>query len=295
MKKNKSTPEAVGLYERIYEREAGRRSEEAEERAQKLNAYERTVANRRNRAVARFIAAFLLMSVIICTLTYALYKVLFVISEVRFTGNTVYSFEELYSATGIEKGDNLYSFSSRVVGERVKSLCPYVKTLTVTRSVPNKISFAVEEHRAAFYAHVYGETLILSEDLTVLGVSEEEKNEGLCLLKLPPVERAVAGERIVLRAKMDSDHLKTVSEAIISSSLYGRIGAVDMTDPFKLDMQCDGQFLLVFGTYDDCDIRLRVADAVLSDEMFSGTNKARLDLSDASETSVMIDNTLVFD
>ena len=82
---------------------------------------------------------------------------------------------------------------------------------------------------------------------------------------------------------------------MISSELDGRIGVIDLRDRFSLTMECDGKYLLSFGTYDDCPTRLRVAAAVLKDEMFESANKAKLDLSNISETKVTVDNTLTFE
>lgn len=295
MKKNKNTDARPGLYEKIYEREARARVSEAEAQAQKLEAYERTAANRRNRGIARAILAFAVVVLIFGALTYMVYRFLFVISDIEVAGNARYGAQEIISAVGVEAGENLYSFSSRVAEETLKSECPYVKSLRVERSVPDKITFTVEEYTPAFFADIYGETFILSDDLTVLGRTNETKPDGLCRLKLPGISSAIAGQRLEFHSDSDSDRALETCSDVIASELSGRIGVIDMTDPFKLDMECDGKYLLVFGTYDECEIRLRVAAAVLRDEMFESENKARLDLTNASETSVMIDNTLVFE
>lgn len=118
MKKNKNSDARPGLYERVYEREADRRVSEAEAQALKLEAYERTAANRRNRSIVRALLAFVIVIMLIGALTYAVYRLLFVITEIEVSGNVSYSAEELISASGVSEGDNLYSFSSRVAGEK---------------------------------------------------------------------------------------------------------------------------------------------------------------------------------
>ena len=49
------------------------------------------------------------------------------------------------------------------------------------------------------------------------------------------------------------------------------------------------------GEYDEIDTKLKIAEAVLGDDMFNSDNKARLDLSELSETKVIIDNKLNFE
>lgn len=293
MKKNKNQDARPGLYEKVYEREALSRVSEAEAQAEKLEAYERTAANRRNRGIARALLAFITVAAIFCALTYIVYRFLFVISDFEIEGTTRYTPEELISAAGVTEGDNLYSFSSRVAEENVRAACPYVKSLKVKRSVPDTITFIVEEHTPAFYADIYGETFILSDDLTVLG--EGDDTDGLCRLRLPAVTRAVAGSKIEFESTTQSSRITDTCRAVTASELAKRIGVIDLTDPFKLNMECDRKYLLVFGTYDECDLRLRVACAVLKDEMFENENKAKLDLTNTSETTVTIDNTLVFE
>lgn len=295
MKKNKNSDARPGLYERVYEREADRRVSEAEAQALKLEAYERTAANRRNRSIARALLAFVIVILLIGALTYAVYRLLFVITEIEVSGNVSYSAEELISASGVSEGDNLYSFSSRVAGEKMKAVCPYVKSLSVKRSVPSRITFTVEEYTPEFFADIYGETFILAGDLTVLESTSETKPEGLCRLKLPAVASAVCGRSVEFCAESLTSQISGTCAAVISSELDGRIGVIDLRDRFSLTMECDGKYLLSFGTYDDCPTRLRVAAAVLKDEMFESANKAKLDLSNISETKVTVDNTLTFE
>lgn len=116
----------------------------------------------------RALLAFVIVIMLIGALTYAVYRLLFVITEIEVSGNVSYSAEELISASGVSEGDNLYSFSSRVAGEKEGGL-PYVKSLSVKRSVPSRITFTVEEYTPEFFADIYGETFILAGDLTVLG------------------------------------------------------------------------------------------------------------------------------
>ena len=55
---------------------------------------------------------------------------------------------------------------------------------------------------------------------------------------------------------------------------------------------CDGKYKLLFGDVNVIDTKLRLAIAVLEDELFQSDNKASVDLTDLSATSVIIDNQL---
>lgn len=283
-----------GLYGKIYGAEQKRRVAEAESEARSIEAARRTAAKRRRRTLLRAFMAFVLVIAVFVILFTVIYKVFFVISEIAVTGNARYDAGQITEAAGVSTGDNLYSFSSRIVGEKLRLRLPYIRSLEVRRDVPNRITFTVEEYTPRFYAFVYGQGCILSEDLTVLELTgQTEKYEGLCYLSLPSVREAVCGRPLAFRTALDEEHVYATVKSVLNSELADRITAVLLDDTYSLSMECDGKYLLKFGNYADCDIRLRVASVVLKDEMFTSENKMRVDLTKNTETTVIIDNTLV--
>ncbi len=291
MKKN---TEPSGLYEKIYESEQRRRVAEAEKEARIEEAARRTAAKGRRRSILRALATFLLVMCVFVLLLTVIYKFIFVISDISVAGNSRYSSGEITEASGVNTGDNLYSFSSRIAGEKVHLTLPYVKSFEVRRDIPNRITFTVEEYEARFYAYVYGQRCILSDDLTVLELAPgTDRCEGLCYLSLPSVREAVCGKKLVFRTQLDEEHVYATVESMIRSELADRITALLLENTYALSMECDSKYYLNFGNYSDCDIKLRVASVVLKDEMFKTENKMRIDLTKNSETTVIIDNTLV--
>ena len=290
MKKNN---EPSGLYEKIYEGEQKKRVEQAQKEAQREEAARKSAAKGRRRTVFRAATTFLLVVVVFILLFIVIYKFFFRIADLKVEGNVRYDAETIFSVAGVAKGDNLYSFSSRVAKERLKARCPYIRSLTVKREIPDKITFTVEEYEARFCAFVYGRTFILSEDLTVVEIQNgTEKVDGLCFLTLPAVRTAVCGKQLVFCSELDQNHIYQTVDSVLRSELADRISAILLTDTYALYMECDGKYLMTFGDFSDTDIKLRVASVVLKDEMFQTENKMRIDLTNNSETTVMIDNTL---
>lgn len=284
------------LYEQVYEDELNRRVRETEEEAQRRDAYERTTKKKRNRALLRTVSVFLCVLVIFLSALFLIYKFLFVITEISVEGNSIYSDGEIVSFAGVREKDNLYSFSSRIALDRLKLSCPYIKSMKVKRTPPNKILFEVEEQSPEFFCEIYGEYFILSGDLCVLECGVDlSRREGLCLLKLGAVSEAICGQTVCFTDPLVRDQAFLIANALTSSELHGRIHTADLTDKFDLDMQCDEKFLLQFGNYRDVEMKLKIASKVLADSKFDGKSKARVDLSDTSRTIATIDNTLTFD
>jgi hypothetical protein len=292
MKKNNAPSDR--LFEKVFEAEKQRRVEQAESEARQREAEEKTASKRRRRTAFRVITTFVLIVAVLAVLLFAIYFFFFRISELNAVGNEKYTAEEIFKTAGVNKGDHLYSFSSKIACNRLKKYLPYIKGLTVKRDVPGTITFTVEEHKARYYADIYGRTFILSEDLTVVEIlSGKEVREDLCFLALPAVRRAVCGEKIVFRSETDENHVYSIVGLLPDAELYDRITALIVSDTYSLSMECDHKYLMNFGNYSDPEIKLRLASLVLKDEMFDSANKMKIDLSDTFETTVVIDNTLV--
>ncbi len=225
---------------------------------------------------------------------FCVYKLFFVISSVTVEGNERYTAEQILASAGIETGANLYSFSSRVAEDNIKMYCPEVESIQVKRTPPGKIVVRVVEEKPYFYADFHGEIRALTADLRILGSVSAEECEKLVELKLPTVGRAVAGERVVFRDG-EMKYAFEVSVAVAESALCEKMNKVDLRDSHNIRMVCDGKYLLKLEEYKDSEAKLKIAEKILENEIFNNSNKASIDLSQLSETGVIIDNQLDLD
>ena len=134
----------------------------------------------------------------------------------------------------------------------------------------------------------------MSGTLRLLGECEGDV-DGLIKLCLPQVKTAEMGKIPVFWDECVGEDLEEVASFVSSSELAGRINGIDLRDRFSLVMVCDKKYLLQFGDYSEVDAKLRVAAAVLRDDMFKTENKAKINLSNLTETSVIVDNRLDFE
>lgn len=236
-------------------------------------------------------AAFAVTLGLICVIVY---KFLFVVSEVKVYGESVVDAESVIAASGVENGDNLYSFGASAVSAAVTLRYPIIKSVTVKRTIPNKVAFTVTDDKPVFYSDIYGEFRMLSADLRVMGVKDDSRT-GLIKLKLPPLEYAVDGREVQYAGGKQNKYVMDIIGTLLTSPLAERMTTVDLTHSYDVKMVCDGKYLLNFGESEEMDIKMKLAAAVLEDDLFSGGNKATVDLSDTSQTSVIVDNQLVLD
>ncbi|MBQ7836145.1 MAG: FtsQ-type POTRA domain-containing protein [Clostridia bacterium] len=268
--------------------------EEKYQQVREAEAEARASGKKRKYSLRDIIVSCVLVCGILILGAFCVYKIFFVISSISVEGNELYTDEQILASAGIEVGANIYSFSSRIAEENIQMYCPEVDYIKVKRTPPGKIVVTVVEENAYFYVDIHGELRALTADLRVLGgVSEEEADE-LIELRLPTVGRAVAGEKIVFR-NGELDYTFEVSKAVSESSLCDRIDKLDLTDQHNVRMVCDGKYLLKLAEYTDSAAKLKIADKILENEMFDNSNKASIDLSELSETGVIVDNQLDLD
>lgn len=248
-------------------------------------------------AKVRPIAITLLVVTLIISAVLGIYRNVFVISEITFDAGGIYSPEELLNSSGIEIGDNLYSFSSRIVSNNLIMQYPMIKSFKVVRQVPDRITFTAETEECEFYVNIHGETRYVSRSLRLLTetTASEAKADGAISLKLPQISSAISGSEIEFDESRYANVTKLLISAVLSSELADRIKAIDVRDIYDITLVCDDLYLLKIGSVSDAALKLKIAAAVLRDDMFNGANKATLDLTSTEETGVIIDNQLKFD
>ncbi len=286
--------EGESLIEEIYGTRTEREISEIEKNAERVEAYEMMRSRKRRRGFLRAFAVIMLLTVLTLAVVYTGYRFLFVIDDIKVVGDSPYSDTEISAGAGIDPGDNLFSFSSVKAEKLLMANLPYIGSLTVERNIPDKVTLTVKSEIPVYYTEIYGKIYLMSETLRVLGEAGDMDLEGLTWIRLPGVREVVFGSVPVMRNETAQVQLKSVTEYINSSALAGRITHIDLRNIYRLQIVCDGKYLLDFGEYSEVDTKLRVASAVLEDEMFKTSNKARIDLTDLSETIVVVDNQLDF-
>ena len=85
---------------------------------------------------------------LICAALVFAVSVFFRVSGLEVEGNSLYSAEEIITASGIEKGDNLFFINQFTAISRIYSKLPYVEKAAISRSLPNKLTIVVTESKA---------------------------------------------------------------------------------------------------------------------------------------------------
>ena len=227
------------------------------------------------------------------------YKVVFVVKTVNVTGTEKYTDSEVLAASGIVEGDTLYSFSRTDAENEIIFRCPYIRSAEITRTIPNTVSVAVDEDTEMYFADIWGDYLILSPSLRVLGKTDrgQARENGLVELVLPAVSSSVTGKNISFVSARDERFIRNILSEVSSSELFasGMLDKVDLSDEYAVAAQAEGKYLLKFGNESDSDLKLKMAYKTITSLQDENTSPARVDLTVVGEASVRFDMKLELD
>jgi hypothetical protein len=228
------------------------------------------------------------------------YKVFFVVENVEISGTEIYTSEEILLSSGIETGDNLYSFAGDEAGDAITFHCPYIKSADIDRTVPKSVAIILEDDAAAYYAMIWDDCVLLSEGLRVLETvdpADISEDDGLVELILPSVKYSVAGRVLEFADTRYERFVRDVLAEIRKSELLanGMIDEVNLSDEYNITVDSCGRYLLVLGSEKDCDIKLRMGYRTIVDEQFDDLLPARINLSGGTRAVVRPDAALDLD
>jgi len=99
---------------------------------------------RRNRGRFGFLFKFLCALALVVALTVGI-TVFFRVESIEVSGNSRYTQEDVIAATGIQIGDNMYHMNKYDVANHVLQQLPYIRELSIRRSLPSTMVIRVVE------------------------------------------------------------------------------------------------------------------------------------------------------
>lgn len=112
-----------------------------------------------------------------------------------------------------------------------------------------------------YFADIWGDYLILSPSLRVLGKTDrgQARENGFVELVLPAVSSSVTGKNISFVSARDERFIRNILSEVSSSELFasGMLDKVDLSDEYAVTAQAEGKYLLKFGNESDSDLKLK--------------------------------------
>ena len=233
----------------------------------------------------------LLLAVVTAVLSFGIYKLFFVVKTVDAGGSQFYSANEIIGASGIQYGENLYSFSAKEAEDSITFHCPYIREAEVRRTIPKTVGIYTEDDTAVYSASIWGDTVELSASLKVLGktTTEEASAKGLVSLVIPEVKYSVAGRIVEFRDEKSERFVRDTLRTVTESNAADKITYIDLSDEYNILMEADGRYSLKIGGENDLGLKLRMLYKTLTEGEFDKSLPATIDLTTVGEACVRYD------
>ena len=208
------------------------------------------------------------------------------VSEFEVTGASGYEIEEIISASGVRKGDKLYSVDEEKVAKRIKTECPYISEVTLECKFPDTLRIDVECYVTSWYVEIEGDYYSLNSELRVL---EETANSqkfidgGITKLTLPNIKSAVVGTTLVFgNDDAEREFAYEFMNMINRTTFKSRLTLVDIDNRFDVNIGIDGVIEVYMGSGASADEKLRAVEKALGDKKLENCISAKIDVSSPS-------------
>lgn len=221
--------------------------------------------------MAAVVAAFVLSIVIF-----------FRVREIQVTGSTYYTAEEITAACGVATGDNLLTISRAKVSGNILAELPYVRSVQVTRRLPDTLELSVTEYEVTYAVQDTAENwwLITSDGkITQQTDAKEAKNHiqisGFQLASPGAGQQLTiaAGEGQEVTTQGQLDGMTALLQELEASDLLKQVASVEIPASYELAFWYGSQYYVKLGNKDNLAYKIEYLKEVLKnlDDYQSGT------------------------
>lgn len=182
------------------------------------------------------------------------------VNNITVTGNELYSAEEIIEASGIQTGDNLFFINRGTAYARIHARLPYVESVLITRSLPNRLNIRVTESEAMAVLPAESGLWVIDRNCKLLSQADTGSLAGLIVVEgltalNPEVGETVApGEAETPKVAYLSDILRRISELGMREDVTG----IDISNIANPSFAYLGRFTVRLGTNEDLDYKFQL-------------------------------------
>ncbi len=228
--------------------------------------------------------------------------VFFKINTITVKGSSIYTAEEICTASGIKSGSNLIRTNMSKAAANIENTLIYIETAELKRSFPSGVVITVRPCREAISAEYEDGFCLLSEKGKVLKTSDapfpdtvviygartkpvtEEWEETEAVSDTGNVTSATEKDEAVVEDNGETTPIPTVGSHfectkanrteifyrlvnVAKSSFAGLANNFDMTDHHNISCVYDNRITVEFGAVTELDYKIKLASEILKDKI----------------------------
>lgn len=199
------------------------------------------------------IGYFAFMITALCVLTVLTFTVFFPIKSLGAKGSKVYGSEQILAASGIEKGDNLFTVNPSKVLKNLKKNLPFVESIKIERKLPDTLNIIVTD--ADEYACIFskGKYYTISSTGWVLEKGDAVP-ENIFEIRGVEVNCKVASA-VEYKNSEEKELLKRLLTAFEEKDIT--LNYIDITDKLDITIGAESRFNVKLGSANNTEEKIK--------------------------------------
>lgn len=206
--------------------------------------------------------------------------VLFKVDSIDVIGSSVYSKEEILTASGARKGVNLFLFNSKKAGNNIKKLLPFVDDVKITKRFPCDLKIETSNAKVAGAIQMPEGFIIVSNKQKILE-KVSECPENVCLIRGVSLENPDLGEQVYIKDETIKNVLNELISLIEAYSMD--VNVIDVSNVSHVFIRYEDRINILLGIPEKLEYKIKTASHILQ-------NKIKKEESGTLDLSLVLEN-----
>ena len=233
---------------------------------------------RRRRGGAGVLVTLICLILILAAILVAV-TIFFRIREIRVTGDTRYTEEQIIESSQLQPGDNMFFFNKFAVISRIFADCPYLDEISIRRQLPDVLEITVKDCVPVAAIADGSSYYVLDVNGKILEKCGEEEVAGYCKIQGATLKNPEIGEKAEFEQEDQQIPLFSVLNTAQNHDILQDIGEIDISEIYNISFQYTDRFTVKIGTVEDLDQKLSYMKVII-EEKLDETTRGVIDISD---------------
>jgi len=234
---------------------------------------ERRALQKKRRRRRRTVSISLIVILLGIALT-AIVLVFFKVNDIKVENSitSMYTGNQIETASGIIKGQNIFSIKKKDITANILRALPYIGEVTIRRRLPNTVVLVVSETTDYVSIPYRGGYLIVSLDMRILS-DTYIVSQGIPTVYGITPENFIPGQKLQARDPSTQEALSSLLNLVEEYGWIGRVTAINVRDKLEVYMVYEDRILIRFGSIAKLDYKFELLKETLEtklDKNFSG-------------------------
>lgn len=189
--------------------------------------------------------------------------VFFKIETVIIKGSSIYSAEEIVSASGIDGGENMIRKNMGKAEENITSELIYIETANISRKLPSSVEIEVTPCTETACLQYDEGWYIISEMGKILRTTESPPEGMAIFYGTDPAEDTHIGGKFASAEENKTDVIYELLKRSLAGGFAGKMTSFDVTSRVNISCMYEDRIDIELGAISDIDYKFRFAEEII--------------------------------